>query len=92
MCWGGRGGEAYSVHTNDTMLSVCALVPCSPSSRGVFSVAAEQDVGAVNGLAVFSAELALALPNIVSHCLQTGLQTRGHVPCLPSDVFACLLL
>ena len=70
---GGGGGEAYSVHTNDTMLSVCALVPCSPSSRGVFSVAAEQDVGAVNGLAVFSAELALALPNIVSHCLQTGL-------------------
>ena len=91
MCvWG--GGDVYSVRTNDTMLSVCPLVSCSPSSRGVFSVAAEQDVGAVNGLAVFSAELALALPNIVSHCLQTGLQTRGHVPCLPSDVFACLLL
>lgn len=53
------------------MLIVCALVACSPSSRGLFSIATEQDVGAVNGLAVFSAELALALPNIVSSCLQT---------------------
>lgn len=48
-------------------VSVCALVTCSPSSRGLFSIATEQDVGAVNGLAVFSAELALALPNIVSN-------------------------
>ena len=51
---------------------VCALITCSPSSRGLFSIAMEQDVGAVNGLAVFSAELALALPNIVSNSLQTG--------------------
>ena len=53
------------------IVSVCALITCSPSSRGLFSIAMEQDVGAVNGLAVFSAELALALPNIVSNSLQT---------------------
>ena len=54
------------------ILLVCAVVSCSPSSRGLFSIATEQDVGAVNGLAVFSAELTLALPNIVSHHMHTG--------------------
>ena len=38
---------------------------CSISSRGLFSITSEDSIGAVNGLAVFSSELTLVLPNLV---------------------------
>ena len=37
----------------------------SISSRGLFSNTSEDSIGAVNGLAVFSSELTLVLPNLV---------------------------